>query len=332
MRVLVTGGTGFVGAWSAKAAVDAGHEVRFLVRDPARLATSAGALGLDTTDFAVGDITDRASVRDALDRCDAVVHAAAVVATDPKRRDEMLATNLSGAENVLGTAAEMGLDPIVHVSSIAALFDPEHEVLTADLPVHGAADGYGQSKARVEIFARGLQAAGAPVVITYPGMVLGPPAGNQFGEAAEAVEVAASIRGLPGRGAAWTLVDVRDLGALHATLLEPGKGPRRYMAGGHTLSVGRTVDMLADITGKYMTTYPIPDVALRTAGRLLDALGGVVPFDTPVTEAAMEYYTRMPRTDDTPSEHELGVSYRNPRETLADTVIGLRKAGRLGLW
>lgn len=330
MRVLVTGGTGFVGAWSAAAAVEAGHEVRFLVRDPARLPGSAGALGLDTSDSAVGDITDLESVRAALEGCDAVIHAAAVVATDPRRTDEMLQTNLRGAENVLGTAAEMGLDPIVHVSSIAALFEPGRDLLTAELPVHGAADAYGQSKARVEIFARGLQAAGAPVVITYPGMVLGPPAGNQFGEAAQAVEVAARIRGLPGRGAAWTLVDVRDLAALHAALLEPGKGPRRFTAGGHTLSVGETVAMLGRITGDRMSTYPIPDVALRLTGRVLDVLVGVVPFRTPISEAAMEYYTRMPRTDDTPSESQLGVSYRDPRETLSDTVVGLRNVGRIG--
>ena len=37
MKVLVTGGTGFVGAWTAKAAQDAGHQVRFLVRSLARL-------------------------------------------------------------------------------------------------------------------------------------------------------------------------------------------------------------------------------------------------------------------------------------------------------
>lgn len=330
MRVLVTGGTGFVGSWSAKAAVDAGHQVRFLVRDPARLATGAGALGIDTADYVVGDITDGSSVRRALEGCDAVIHAAAVVATDPKRAYEMLETNLRGAENVLGTAAEMGLDPIVHVSSIASLFHPARDVLAADLPVHGAADAYGQSKARVEIFARGLQAAGAPVVITYPGMVLGPPAGRQFGEGAEAVEVAARIRGLPGRGASWTLVDVRDLGALHAALLEPGRGPRRFMAGGHTSSIKDIVTMLAEVTGKRMITYPIPDGVLRTVGRVFDVMGGAVPFETPISEAAMEYYTRMPRTDDTPSRRELGVSYRDSRETLSDTVAGLRACGRIG--
>ncbi|WP_264079546.1 NAD-dependent epimerase/dehydratase family protein, partial [Mycolicibacter algericus] len=50
MRVLVTGGTGFVGAWTAKAAQDAGHQVRFLVRNADRLRTSAEKIGVDLGD------------------------------------------------------------------------------------------------------------------------------------------------------------------------------------------------------------------------------------------------------------------------------------------
>ncbi|BAH54202.1 SDR family NAD(P)-dependent oxidoreductase [Rhodococcus opacus] len=329
MLVLVTGGTGFVGAWSAKAAVDAGHRVRFLVRDPARLVTSAAALGLDTSDHVVGDITDAASVRRALDGCDAVIHAAAVVAVDPRRAEEMLQTNLAGAQNVLGTAVELGLDPIVYVSSIAALFQPGARLLTPDLPVCGPSDAYGRSKARVEQYARDLQADGAPIAITYPGMIVGPPAGNQFGEAAQAVEAAVHLRGLPGRGAAWTMVDVREVATAHAALLRQGSGARRFMLGGPRIPIAGIAGMLATITGRRMGVYPVPDSALRLVGRLVDVIDRFVSIDTPVSEAAMEYYTRMPDTDDSPSESELGVKYRDSVETLADTVAGLIEAGRL---
>jgi hypothetical protein len=64
------------------------------------------------------------------------------------------------------------------------------------------------------------------------------------------------------------------------------------------------------------------------AGQVLDRLGPLLPFQTPFTEAAMQYYTQMPDSDDTPSERELGVTYRDPRITLADTVAGLRSLGR----
>ncbi|OMC46792.1 NAD-dependent epimerase/dehydratase family protein [Mycobacterium sp. IS-1264] len=326
MHVLITGGTGFVGGWTAKLISDAGHSIRFLVRNPDRLQTSVAKLGVDVSDFAVGDITDRVSVRDALRGCDAVVHSAALVATDPRQTNEMLTTNMQGAQNVLGQSVELGLDPIVHVSSFTALFHPGLETLTADLPVVGGADGYGTSKAQVEIYARGLQDAGAPVNITYPGMVLGPPVGDQFGEAGEGVKAALQMHAIPGRSAAWLVVDVRDLAALHAALLEPGRGPRRYTAGGHRVPAAELATMLGQIAGTPMVAVPIPDTALRVAGAMLDRAGRYLPFDTPFTSAGMQYYTQMPASDDSPSERELGITYRDPTETVADTFEALRSA------
>ncbi|WP_204806313.1 SDR family NAD(P)-dependent oxidoreductase [Mycobacterium riyadhense] len=324
MRVLVTGGTGFVGGWTAKAIADAGHSVRFLVRNPKRLTTSIAKLGVDVSDFVVGDIKDRDSVHEALSGCDAVVHSAALVATDPRQAQQMLSTNMEGARNVLGQAVRLGLDPIVHVSSFTALFHPNLETLTADLPVVGGTDGYGTSKAQVEIYARGLQDAGAPVNITYPGMVLGPPVGDQFGEAGEGVKAALQMHTIPGRNAAWLVIDVRDVAALHAALLEPGRGPRRYMVGGHRIPVVELANMLRQIADTPMVAVPIPDTWLRVAGSLLDLAGPYLPFENPFTAAGMQYYTQMPESDDSPSEQELGIAYRDPRDTVADTVAALR--------
>ena len=122
MRVLVTGGTGFVGAHTVKALVDAGHEVRLLVRSAARIDENVKPLGVESVDYAIGDMTDAAAVDTAMDDCDAVVHAAAVVALDRKRADEVLRANPEGARVVLGTAVERNLDPIIYVSSVSALF------------------------------------------------------------------------------------------------------------------------------------------------------------------------------------------------------------------
>lgn len=329
MLVLITGGTGFVGAWTAKAAQDAGHQVRFLVRKPERLATSAEQIGADISDHVIGDIADSEATATAIDGCDAVIHCAAMVSTDPSRADEMLHTNLEGARNVLGGAARAGIDPIVHVSSFTALFRPDLEMLHAELPVVGGSDGYGRSKAAVEAYARGLQDGGAPVNITYPGMVLGPPAGDQFGEAAEGVEAAVKMHGVPGRSAAWIVIDVRDLAALHVALLEPGRGARRYMAGGQRVPVSELARMIGEAAGQSLAAIPVPDIALRSAGRLFDVVGPYLPFETPINSAAMQYYTQMPASDDTPSKTELGITRRDPAETIADTLEGLRAVGRL---
>lgn len=124
------------------------------------------------------------------------------------------------------------------------------------------------------------------------------------------------------------VVDGRDLADLHAALLEPGKGPRRYMAGGHRIPVDELARLLSEVGDKTLLSVPVPDTVLRIAGQLLDRLGPFLPFQTPFTEAAMQYYTQMPDSDDTPSERDLGVTYRDPRITLADTVAGLRALNR----
>jgi nucleoside-diphosphate-sugar epimerase len=190
--------------------------------------------------------------------------------------------------------------------------------------VVGGADGYGTSKAQVEIYARGLQDAGAPVNITYPGMVLGPPVGDQFGEAGEGVRAAVQMHAIPGRSAAWLIVDVRDLAALHAALLEPGRGPRRYTAGGHRVPAADLADLLGEVAGTPMVAVPIPDTALRVAGAVLDRATRFLPFETPFTWAGMQYYTQMPASDDSPSERDLDITYRDPKETVADTFEAMR--------
>lgn len=96
------------------------------------------------------------------------------------------------------------------------------------------------------------------------------------------------------------------------------------------------MDILTEAAGSTVLGVPVPDSLLRAAGTVMDQIGRYVPWETPMTEAGMQYYAQMPGSDDTPSERELRITYRDPRETLADTVVSLR-AGRTtsklwGLW
>src|SRR5262249_62387538 len=136
MRVLVTGGTGYVGSHSIAALVAAGHRVRVLARSPERIPAALAPLGVDDVETAIGDVTDPAAVERALEGCDAVLHAASVFSMDARRAEEMRAVNVRGTEIVLGSAHRLGIAPIVFVSSELALLPPaEGAVLAADSPV-----------------------------------------------------------------------------------------------------------------------------------------------------------------------------------------------------
>jgi nucleoside-diphosphate-sugar epimerase len=168
--VLVTGGTGYVGSHTVAALVERGHEVRVLVRDPRRVTAALTPLGVPATDLGtvVGDVTDPAAVDQALRGCEAVVHAASVYSLDSRDARRIRQVNVRGTDVVLGAAHRAGLDPIVYVSSVVALLQPNGQRLTPDSPPGHPPGPYLESKAEAERVARRHQQAGAPVVITYP--------------------------------------------------------------------------------------------------------------------------------------------------------------------
>ena len=336
MKVLLTGATGFVGGHTMAELLRAGHQVTALVRDPDRLEAVAASLGVDTPPYVVGDMTDPSSVRTALDGVDAVVHCAAVVSIDRRRADEMVRQNLAGTELVLRSAVEAGCDPVIHVSSTSALFQRGCGPLTPEHPVASSSTAYGRSKAESERVARALQAEGAPVVITFPSGIIGPPAGSAFGETSD--QVAKFVAGgiMPTRAASLSMIDVRDLAALHVALIEPGRGPRRIMTGGHLVDMDGLAQLLRDLTGRRFPVPPVPPSALRAVGVVVDRVGRVVPFDSPVGEESMTLVTCWEGTDDRSAVdagrvlRPLEVSLRESLEAWhASGMITDRQAGRL---
>ena len=122
LRVLVTGATGLAGSHTVRALLDAGHQVRALVRSPEKAArVFAGQAG--PLEAVQGDIGDVPSIRSALRGCDGVLHCAATVAVGHTDAPEALVeSNVAGVRNVVGSAVEGGIEHIVHVSSLATLF------------------------------------------------------------------------------------------------------------------------------------------------------------------------------------------------------------------
>jgi UDP-glucose 4-epimerase len=131
------------------------------------------------------------------------------------------------------------------------------------------------------------------------------------------------------KGAAVSVIDVRDLGLVHAAVLQRGQGPRRYLCAGHFLTMTQLGELYRSLTGRRFPVVPVPGGLLRATGRVVDAVLRVVPVDSVLTAEAMSVLTQWAPTDDRAVLEELGVQLRPARETFADAIRGLHAAGRL---
>ncbi len=298
MRILVTGATGLIGCHAVARLAAAGHAVRALVRDPAKLERVLAPFGseLGQVTSHPGDITDVASVRRALRHCDALLHCAGAFSHDLADAARIEQVNVEGTRIVLGVSADVGLEKMVFISSMLALFPPKSDVMSPDDPVTQPRAMYAATKAAAERGARRLQARGVPLAIVYPGSTQGPH-DPTIGGGPELI--ANSLRA--GRvlvtegGLAYT--DVRDLATLLAALFSGTPHPARLFAPSFFVTHARNHALLCELTGRAIKADRIPGAALRLMGRLGD-LGQRFGRRAQLTREAAEVLTRSVPLDD----------------------------------
>lgn len=324
MRVMITGGTGFVGYHCAKVLLKAGHQVCLLVRSEAKLRQLFGS---QPPDFVVGDIVDGASVTRALEGCDGLIHSAAMVSTSASDAEQVYNTNVEGTRNVIGCGLEWGIASIIHVSSVTALYNPAARILDGNSPPGTARSAYGRSKVACEKYVRGLQDAGKNVMISYPATIIGP-------DSPTLTEPHAGIklfltRFVPNAPTGSQFVDVRDVADLHLRLLSSNTRGGRHTFGGHYLPWREMGPLLERLTGRKRLSVPASGKLLRALGRLADLVQNVVPLEVPMGYEAMQYATRWVQMDDSETERALDFSFRPLEESMADTIRWLYQSGHI---
>jgi dihydroflavonol-4-reductase len=327
--VLITGGTGYLGAHSTAALARAGHRIRVLARSAEKVPAALGPLGVDGVETVIGDVTEPAAVERALAGCDAVVHAASVFSLDVRKTGEMNAVNVRGTEIVLGTAHRLGLDPIVHVSSEVALLPPAGgQVLTPDSPVGRPPGPYCRSKADSELVARKFQAQGAPVVSVLPAGMWGP----HDPHLGEGVTLAANVlrhRYPVVMAGGMHIADVRDVAAVLTAVMQPGRGPRSYLVTGHYVTMPAIIGTLGDLTGRRLRFATFPAWFLAAFGQTADLMQRRLRTRLPWSAESIWIVNCDAHCDDSKTRDELQLEPRPLRETFADTVHWLAEAGHL---
>jgi UDP-glucose 4-epimerase len=133
MKVLVTGGAGFIGSHVAEALLAAGHAVRVLdLRPPVTPEGLPGGL-----DYFEGDLLDRGALHDAMAGIDATVHLAAIADANAVMRAPAAAeaVNSRGTLNVLESARERAIERVVYASTVWVYSDTPGQLLTEETPL-----------------------------------------------------------------------------------------------------------------------------------------------------------------------------------------------------
>lgn len=325
MLALVTGATGFVGSNLVELLLAEGWQVRVLRRPTS---SPAGLAGLAVEAWE-GDVTDPASLRPAMQGCDAVFHAAGVVA-DYWRQDleRLYRVNVEGTRHVVQAALAAGVPRLVFTSSLAALgFPADAEAVDETHPfnIPPAAYPYGHSKHLAEQEVQAGVAQGLHAVIVNPSVVLGPR--DVYGQNSRIVlEVARGrVPWVPPGGA--NVVDVRDVARGHLLAWQRGRPGERYLLAGHNVTHLELTRQIAALLGVNGPRGVVPPALIGPLAKLLDAANRVRPL--PLSGDVLRMGARFFYADNRKAVAELGLTVTPLEATLRAAIEWLRAAGRL---
>ena len=330
-RALVTGGSGFIGAHVVRALIEEGVEVRALVRGDG---TPANLQGL-AVERAKGDLTDIASLEQAMTGIDVLFHVAALyeLAGDGA---QIHAVNVEGTRALMQAALRSGVERIVHTSSVAAIGyavsggAPAREEQWAN--EHELAGPYEASKYRSERLVHALVAEeGLPAVVVNPTVPIGTldvkptPTGRLILDAANGE--------LPGylRGAGLNIAPVRDVAAGHVLAWQRGRVGERYILG-HAqgnLTLREVMARAAALTGRDAPRTPLPWLVAMAYAQVDERWSRRRARVPRASIAGVRLARHRMWFDPSKAITELGLPQTSLSQAFADAVSYFRAGGRI---
>jgi nucleoside-diphosphate-sugar epimerase len=313
VKLLVTGATGFLGSTLVPLLVEAGHEVRVLLR---KGGTFAGC------EVAQGDVLDAASVARALQGREGLYHLAGLVSRDPNDARKMYDLHVTGTRLLLEAAEKAGVKRVVLASSSGTIgVSRTRRVATEedDYPIETVGRWpYYLSKIYEEKVALEHARRGLPVVVLNPSLLLGPGDARMSSTQDVFRFLMDRIPVMPRGGISF--VDVRDAAQAFVAALTRGNVGERHLLGAANWEFSEFFARLGRIAHKTPPLMRLPSPVKIAAAHLLERFArerGREP-DLPASDVEMgECWFFI---DSAKAERLLGFRPRDPVETLTETV------------
>ena len=318
MNVLVTGGTGFVGANLVRALLADGHQPRVL----ARPGSDRKALTGCPVEVVPGDLLEPDSLRRAVAGCRIVFHVAAdyrLWTSDPAI---LYRTNIEGTRNVLESAVRAGVERVVYTSTVGTLGIPKNGLPgteTTPVSLEGMVGPYKRSKFLAERVAEEFAAKGLPVVIVNPSAPIGgwdvkpTPTGQMIVDFLRGRMFATLDTGL-------NLVHVADVARGHILAAEKGRVGEKYILGNHNCSLAEIFSLLARITGHPAPRVRVPYPVAWLGALVLEGMARLTGSPPRVSLTAVRMAKKRMYFSSEKAARELGLPQTPPEQALRDAV------------
>jgi len=315
-RILITGGTGFLGRRVTQAALGRGDAAFVLTRRPD--SEEARRLALGGARLLLGDVTNRESLRAAFEvaRPHDVVHNAGMQALRIGRalRRAMRAVNVEGVETALSLAVEAGAERIVYVSSTIALGHTgkriADETFEREAP---AASWYEATRAEALAVARRHQRAGEPIVVALPAHVVGPGDPSFFGVLARRFVRGRSLPVLWGPDGVSTFVHVDDVGQGILACASVGVPGETYLLAADFVTTRELMAIWRSVVGRVPVRLWLPRSLAVAAATIVSPWSGLSPEVVRMGFGAFRYASPKASVG-------LGVSFRSAARAWEETL------------
>jgi nucleoside-diphosphate-sugar epimerase len=239
MRILVTGVTGLVGNLVARRLLADQHQVRALIRDPRKLAQARETYG----DAALGDLTNPASLKGAVEGMDVVIHCAGLVGSGRADKESYTRVNVEGTRSLVTAARAAGVKRFVFISTVGVYGTHTFKSNVSEETPYSASTDYPNSKIEGEKIVR---AGGVPFTILRPYWITG--GGDRFLIPQVARLLQNNAFTFIGNGRQeWSLSAVENIAsAIALAAIHPAAENQIYNVADGKVKIADTVKVIAD--------------------------------------------------------------------------------------
>ena len=322
-RILITGGTGFLGVHIVRQFLAAGEKnLKVMASRVPEWMKEAGVKAVE------GSVTNRDDVAKACKNVSAIFHLAGKVSRDNDDAMSMNNVHLHGTRLLCEAAKETGVSTMLLASSSGTVAVSEDEQIfdetfpqPVDVFLRWAyyASKYYQERAALENFA----GDGQRLVIMNPSLLLGPDDERLSSTKPVLDFLARKIPYSPSGG--LNFVDVRDAAAAFIAALEKGRHQEKYLLGGANMTFAEFFGRLERLSGVSAPMLKVPKQLAMAGSSIISSLYKNWGKTSPVMPNEVEQAEYFWYFDSSKAEEELGFAPRDPQETLQDTITYLRE-------